>query len=225
MSSLVYSSVTKKIVMSLAGLFLTTFMLVHLSLNLLILFDDTRELFNAAAHFMAHNPVIQVFQWVLFAGFILHMILGVILQIQNWMARPKGYKKKASSEQSYFSKFMIHTGVLIFIFLVIHFVNFFLVAKGIIGEPLVDVQYGKYNFEDLGAIVIALFQNGGYVVFYVIALLVLGFHLDHAFQSAFQSLGLNHPTYTPFIKGLGHVVALGITVGYILIPLVIYFNK
>lgn len=224
MSSLVYSSVTKKVIMSLAGLFLTTFLLVHLSINLLILFDDTRELFNVAAHFMATNPAIQAFQWILFAGFLIHMLLGVILQIQNWMARPKGYKVKASSEQSYFSKFMIHTGVLIFIFLIIHFVNFFFVAKGFIGE-MQEIQYGNENYEDLGVIVMDLFQNGGYVVFYIIALLVLGFHLDHAFQSAFQSLGLNNPKYTPFIKGLGHVLAVGITIGYILIPLVIYFNK
>jgi len=211
--------------MSLVGLFLFAFLLVHLFLNSLILFDPTRELFNAGAHFMMHNPLIQTMQWVLFAGFLIHMVLGVTLQIQNWIARPKGYKKKAVSEQSYFSKFMIHTGVLIFIFLVIHFINFFFVAKGIIGEPLVDVQYGKYNFADLGAVVIALFQSGGYVIFYVIALLVLGFHLDHAFQSAFQSLGLSNPKYTPFIKGLGHVLAIGITLGYILIPVIIYFSK
>lgn len=224
MSSTLYSSVTKKIIMSLVGLFLFTFLLVHLALNLLILFDSTRELFNIGAHFMGHNPAIQAFQWVLFAAFLIHMALGVILQIQNWIARPKGYKKKATSEQSYFSKFMIHTGVLIFIFLVIHFVNFFFVAKGIIGE-MADIEYGGVVLEDLGLTVVTLFQNGGYVIFYVIALLVLGFHLDHAFQSAFQSLGLSNPKYTPFIKGLGHVLAIGITLGYILIPLVIYFSK
>lgn len=225
MSSTFYSSVTKKIIMSLAGLFLFAFLLVHLTLNAFILFDPTRELFNAGAHFMMHNPIIQTFQWVLFAGFLVHIIFGVILQIQNWLARPKGYKVKASSEDSYFSKFMIHTGVLIFIFLVIHFIDFFFVAKGVFGEQLVDVQYGRYNFADLGAIVIAKFQNGGYVTFYVIALLFLGFHLDHAFQSAFQSLGLSNPKYTPFIKGLGHVLAVGITIGYILIPMIIYFSK
>ena len=224
MSSTFYSSVTKKIIMSLAGLFLIAFLLVHLALNSLILFDPTREVFNAGAHFMMTNPLIQTFQWVLFAGFIIHIIFGVILQIQNWIARPKGYRKKAVSEESYFSKFMIHTGVLVFIFLVIHFVNFFFVSKGLIGD-MQEISYGNTTYEDLGAVVIALFQNGGYVVFYVIALLILGFHLDHAFQSAFQSLGLSSPKYTPFIKGLGHVLAIGITVGYILIPLVIYFNK
>ncbi|HEY9018390.1 hypothetical protein, partial [Thiomicrospira sp.] len=149
---------------------------------------------------------------------------GVILQIQNWIARPKGYKKKATSEQSYFSKFMIHTGVLIFLFLVIHFVNFFFVAKGIIGE-IGEIQYGNLIYEDLGLVVVNLFQDRGYVTFYVVALLILGFHLDHAFQSAFQSLGLSNPKYTPFIKGLGHFLAIGITLGYILIPVLIYLNK
>ena len=99
MSSNFYSSLTKKYVMSLAGLFLFSFLLVHLLINLLILFDDSRELFNAAAHFMGTNPLIQTFQWVLFGGFIIHMIFGLILQIKNWMSRPKRYKKKAAPKE------------------------------------------------------------------------------------------------------------------------------
>ena len=102
--------------------------------------------------------------------------------------------------------------------------NFFFVSKGLIGE-MQEIQYGNITYEDLGLIVVNLFQNGGYVIFYIIALLILGFHLDHAFQSAFQSLGLSNPKYTPFIKGLGHVLAIGITLGYILIPVIIYFSK
>ncbi len=220
--SYIYSSVTKKVIMSLVGLFLITFLLVHLTINLLLLFDPTRELFNVAAHFMGTNPLIQIFQWVLFGGFALHMILGVILQVQNWMARPKGYKKKAASEKSLFSRFMIHTGILIVVFLVIHFSDFFIKAKflGEIGE----IVYNGHHYEDMGLLVIEKFQMLGYVIFYVIALLILGFHLDHAFQSAFQSLGVNHPKYTPFIMGFSRFLAIVITVGYIFIPLFIYLK-
>lgn len=216
--TLSYSSITKKIWMSLFGLFLMTFLVVHLSINLSLLFDPSRETFNIAAHFMGTNPVIQIFQWVLFAGFVFHIILGVILQIQNWMARPRGYKVTGSSEDSIFSKYMIYTGIIIFIFLVIHLGNFF------VNKMQGNVPEFHGGMEDMGLLVVNLFHNTGYVIFYVVLLLFMGFHLDHAFQAAFQSLGLNHPKYTPFIKGLGHFFAIVVTAGYIIIPLVIYFR-
>ncbi|MCF6171635.1 MAG: succinate dehydrogenase cytochrome b subunit [Bacteroidales bacterium] len=221
-NTLSYSSITKKIWMSLFGLFLMTFLVVHLSINLLLLFDPSRELFNIAAHFMGTNPLIQIFQWVLFAGFGFHIILGVILQIQNWMARPKGYKVKGTSEDSVFSKYMIYTGMIIFVFLIIHLGNFFVLKMQ--GDVPEFHQPGAGEMEDMGLLVVNLFRNTGYVIFYVIMLLLMGFHLDHAFQSAFQSLGLTHNKYTPFIKGLGHFYSIVITAGYIIIPLIIYFR-
>ncbi|RLD88095.1 MAG: succinate dehydrogenase [Bacteroidetes bacterium] len=217
-SSHFYSSITKKIIMSLMGLFLLTFLLVHLTLNTFLLFD--KDLFNEGAHFMGTNPLIQVFQWVLFAGFAIHIVYGIILQIQNWASRPKGYKKRAWMEQSPFSKYMIYTGIIIFIFLAIHLGNFFFVKMGWVGNGIPEVG-GK---EDMGQLVIDLFHNGGYVAFYVIMFLLMGFHLDHAFQSAFQSLGWNHPTYWGFIKGLSRVYAIVVTLGFVIIPLVIYFR-
>ncbi len=223
--SVMYSSITKKIWMSLMGLFLMIFLVVHLGINLLLLFDPTRELFNEVAHFMGTNPVIQMFQWVLFAGFVIHMFLGVVLQIQNWIARPKGYKVKASSEESVFSRYMIHTGIIIFVFLIIHFANFFFKAKVFHSIPEFVLDGTPTGMEDMGILVMKLFELPEYVIGYIIALLVLGFHLDHAFQSAFQSLGINHRKYTPFIKGFGHFYTIVITAGYIIIPLFIYFSK
>jgi succinate dehydrogenase / fumarate reductase cytochrome b subunit len=207
--------------MSLAGLFLLSFLLVHLTINLLILLDESRLLFNEAAHFMGTNPIIQTFQWVLFGGFAIHILFGFILQIQNWLARPKGYKKRAITEENLLSKFMIHTGIVIGVFLVIHLADFFVLKmQGVVPE----FHGGPYEMEDMGKLVVDKFQITGYVVFYVIALLFLGFHLDHAFQSALQSLGLNNPKYTPFFKVLSRLLAIVITVGFISIPLVIYFK-
>ena len=219
-----FSSITKKIWMSLMGLFLVTFLLVHLTINLMVVFDPSRELFNEAAHFMGTNPLIQIFQWVLFAGFIVHIILGVILQIQNWIARPKGYKVTGSSEQSFFSKYVIHTGVIIFVFLILHFGHFFIKAKVFHEVPDFVLNGVNMGMEDMGLLIIQLFQIPGYVAFYVIGLLVVGFHLDHGIQSAFQSIGLNHKKYTPCIKTGGRLLAIVITVGYIFIPLAIYFK-
>ena len=223
MGSTFYSSLTKKYIMSLAGLFLMTFLFVHLAINLLLLFDDSRGLFNEAAHFMGTNPFIQTFQWVLFGGFFIHILFGLILQIQNWMARPKGYKKKAVSEDNYFSKFMIHTGIIIGVFLAFHLADFF--VKKITGT-VPEFHHGDLaHMEDMGILVLEKFKMLGYVIFYVAALLFLGFHLDHAFQSAFPSLGLNNNKYTPAIKWLSHFIAIVLTVGYISIPVCIYFFK
>lgn len=222
-----YSSLTKKYVMSLMGLFLITFLFVHLGLNLTVLSDlgsENYPTFNSAAHFMATNPFIQLFQWILFAGFLIHILFGVVLQLQNWASRPKGYKIKGSAEENIFSQYMIHTGAVIFIFLIIHFVNFFMIAKGII-PGIVAVEVNGEEMENLGELIVNLFHNVYYVIFYVIALLLLGFHLDHGFQSAFQSLGLQNKKYGPFIKGLSHVVAIVLTIGFVIIPLVIYFTK
>jgi len=214
-----FSSLTKKFIMALAGLFLLVFLFVHLSINLLLLYDVA--VFNKTAHFMVHNPLIQTFQWVLFAGFIIHMIYGVILQVQNWMARPVRYKVEGYSHTSPFSKFMIHTAIIILVFLVIHLINFFFKAKfGEIGHVVYD---GK-SYEDMAALVIAGFQNTGLVIFYVVALVILGFHLHHGFQSAFQSMGWNHSRYTPFIQGLSTFISIVIALGFIAIPVFIYFN-
>lgn len=219
--ALKYSSVTKKVIMALVGLFLISFLIVHLSINLLILKNDGREAFNVAAHFMVSNPVIQTMQWVLFGGFILHILLGIILQIQNWMARPTRYKIEGFSHTSFFSKFMIHTGAIILAFLILHLIHFFFKAKfGHIGEVMIN---GK-AYEDMGLLVISKFRELPIVIMYVFWLLFLGFHLDHAFHSAFQSLGLNHNKYTPAIFGISRVLAILIAGGFIVIPLVIYLS-
>jgi len=214
MSSFLGSSLTKKIVMAFAGLFLITFLLVHLGLNLFLLSDDPSP-FNKAAHFMASNPIIKIFELVLMGGFLLHILWGVILQIQNWLARPVRYKKTAETQISFFSKYMIYTGGIIFIFLVIHFVNFYFVKLGL-------VEGDHENFYGMAH---ELFQLGGYVVFYLVSLLILGFHLHHAFQSAFQTLGLNHETYTPLIKVIGLGYSIFVPAGYAIIPLIIYFSN
>ena len=220
-SVLRFSSLTKKFIMALAGLFLILFLFVHLTINLLLLFDSSGELFNKAAHLMAHNPLIQTFQWVLFAGFIIHMIYGVILQIQNWSARPTRYKVEGYSHTSPFSKFMIHTAAIILIFLVIHLLNFFFKAK--FGE-IAEIQYGSKSYEDMGQLVMQQFKIPWLVGFYVFALIVLAFHLHHGFQSAFQSMGWNHSRYTPFVKFLSVLIAVLVPLGFMAIPLSIYFD-
>jgi len=221
MSNILTSSIGKKLMMSLAGLFLLAFLPVHLAINLSLILSDSTEAFNKAAHFMGTNIIIRIMEIVLFGGFLLHMFYGVFLQVQNWIARPVRYKKENYSQSSFFSKFMIHTAAIITVFLVIHLVDFYFKVK-IFGD-VPTIIYGDEKIHDLGILVIEKFRIKGFVIFYLCCFIFLAFHLLHGFQSAFQSLGLNHKTYSPVIKFLGIAYSLLITLGFMIIPVYIYF--
>ncbi len=214
-----YSSITKKTVLALAGLFLISFLVVHLAINLLLLNNDDGAAFTVAVEFMTTNPVIKIMEIVLMSGFAVHIILGVIIQIYNWMARPVRYKVAAYSELSFFSKYMIHTGAIIFIFLSIHFTNFYFVKLGLVSPP---EGVGKEDFYQMATL---LFADKFYAVLYAVLMIFLGFHLHHAFQSAFHTLGINHTKYTPVIKALGTIYSIVIPLGFASIPLFFIFVK
>ena len=215
-----YSSLTKKFIMAFAGLFLAVFLIVHLGINLFILPITANhvEIFEAAVHFMG-TPVIKIFEVVLLGGFVIHILYGLILQIQNWLARPVRYKKEGYSHTSFFSKYMIHTGIIIFIFLVIHFINFYFVKLGFTDAPEGPMTVSSNH--DFYHMTVNLFSNNIYAIGYIVLIIILGFHLNHAFQSAFQSLGLNHSKYTPFIKAIGTIYSIIVPLGFIVIP--VYF--
>ena len=217
-----YSSITKKVIMSLMGLFLITFLLVHLGLNLVLLFDKSKETFNLAAHFMGTNPVVKILEVILFGGFIIHVFWGVVLYFQNNAARPQSYAVSNNSQESFLSKYMIHTGALVFAFLVLHLLDFW--YKSRFAGGILPIQIAGVDYEDMGQLVLDKFQSPVYTTIYVAFLLFMGFHLDHAFQSALQSIGINHSKYTPFFKKFSRFLAVVITIGYITIPLVIYFK-
>ena len=221
MSNIFASSIGKKLIMSLAGLFLIVFLVVHLSINLSLIFSDSREFFNKAAHFMSSNVLIKVIEILLFGGLILHLFYGFYLQLKNWIARGRGYSVGNYSQTSFFSKFMIHTAVVITVFLVIHLSDFYFKAK-IFGE-VPEVFYNGKSYHDLGILVIEKFKIPGFVIFYIACLLFLAFHLFHGFWSAFQTLGLDHKVYTPVIKVIGILYTIIITAGFILIPVYVYF--
>jgi len=214
MNKVIFSSISKKFVMALAGLFLLLFLPVHLIINLMLLKTDPAP-FNEAAHFMATFPVIKIVEVVLFATILIHIIYGITLQIQNWIARPTGYKSGQKSETSFFSRFMIWTGGSILIFLIIHFFNFYFIKLGLVeGDP-----------ENFYALAYQLFQIPAYNIFYWLCFVVLGFHLYHAFGSAFQTLGLNHRIWTPVVKILSLIYAVIIPLGFSIIPMVIWLFK
>jgi len=221
MSTIFTSSIGKKLLMSLAGLFLILFLLVHMGLNLLVIIADDPMVYNKAAHFMSSNILIKIFEIALFGGILLHIFYALILQVQNWIARPRRYNKANYSNTSFFSKFMIHTALIILVFLVIHLVDFYFKAKFGHGETII-VDGELYH--DFASEIEYKFKMLPYVVFYIGAFIFLGFHLVHGFQSAFKTLGLDHKSYTQIIQALAIAYSVIVVGGYSMIPLMIYFS-
>jgi len=211
------SSISQKIVMALAGLFLVIFLLVHLTINLMLLLDDGGAMYSVAVKFMTSNILIKIFEIFLFGGFIIHILIGLILQIKNWISRPVKYHVMNKSKTSFLSKYMIWTGLVIFIFLVIHFMNFYFVKLGFVEPPPGVSEHDFYTMSVL------LFTDKTYSIIYIILLIILGFHLNHAFQSAFQTLGFNHNRYTPAVKIIATVYSIIVAGGFIIIPLYFMF--
>jgi len=214
-SFLRFSSITKKIWMSLLGLFLMVFLILHLGINLCLLRKDPTW-FNDAAYFMGTNYVIKVFEVILFGGFIFHILVGIILQLRNWRSRPVRYKITPRTDTPFFTKYMIYTGAVVFIFLVIHLMNFYFIKLGWKESPVPSLPNGHPDFY-----VVArwLFSQPFYTVLYIVFIIVLGVHLYHSFRAAFQSLGLNHKSYNSSIETFGIVYSIVIPLGYILIPI------
>jgi succinate dehydrogenase / fumarate reductase, cytochrome b subunit len=214
MNKILFSSLSKKFTMALAGTFLLMFLPVHLVINLMLLKSDPGP-FNKAAHFMATFPVIKIVEIVLFLAILLHISWGILLQIQNWLARPVGYVSGNKSETSFFSKFMIWTGASVLTFLVLHFFNFYFIKLGLVqGNP-----------EDFYSIAHSLFRIPVYNYIYLTCFALLGLHLFHAFSSAFQTLGLNHRIWTPVVKVFAWIYAILIPAGFAFISLSLWLFR
>ena len=214
MSKILFSSISKKFVMALAGLFLLTFLPVHLFINLMLLKSEPGP-FNTAAHFMATFPLIKIMEVVLFGTILVHVSWGVYLQIQNWLARPIGYESSNKSETSFFSRFMIWTGAIILTFLILHWFNFYFIKLGLV----------KGNAEDFYSVAHSLFKIPAYDIIYLTCFTLLGFHLFHAFYSAFQTLGLNHRLWNPIVRPIALVYAILIPAGFALISISLWLFR
>jgi len=211
MNKILFSSISRKFVMALAGLFLILFLPVHLSINLMLLKSDPVP-FNRAAHFMASFPLIKVFEVILIGSILVHVTYGIWLQIENWLARPVRYASGEKSRTDSLSRFMIWTGASVLTFLILHFFNFFFIKLGIVeGNP-----------EDFYSVAHNLFRIPAYNYIYLVCFVLLGFHLHHAFSSAFQTLGLNHRIWTPVVKVFAWIYAILIPAGFASISIILW---
>lgn len=214
MEQVLFSSISKKLVMALAGIFLLFFLPVHLYINSLLLQDDP-QVFNRAASFMANFPLVRMLEVLLITALLAHIIWGLIVQIRNWSSRPVGYVKVNKSDTSFFSRFMIWTGGTVMIFLALHFFNFFFIKLGLVPGNPEDFYTAAHN----------LFSIPSYNYIYIISFIILGLHLYHAIWSATQTLGLNHRIWTPVVRGLAVIYAIIIPAGFAFISISLWLLK
>jgi succinate dehydrogenase / fumarate reductase, cytochrome b subunit len=201
------SSVGKKIIMSLSGLFLCTFLIVHASVNM-FLFKGA-EAYNSASHFMSSNIVIRLVEVILFIGLLAHMISGVVVWIQNRMTRPVGYhmyRLKDNTKLSSRTPMLTTSAALVGFFLVSHLITFWIPTR-FGADPMLPYD-----------MVADAFSQSSMAVFYMVAVAFLGFHLKHGFQSGFQTLGLTTSRYKWLIDGVAVIFWLIIPLMFASMP-------
>ena len=214
--------------MALTGIFLISFLLIHVGLNACIFADwvdttDNGEMFNKAAHFMGSTIVTRLLEIVLFIGFILHIVQGYIVEAKNRQRRGQGYNIALGNRGStWMSRSMALLGTLIFMFLILHISKFWWASR--VTHDLADVSYNGVQMHNLFLRMYDVFQNPIIVVIYVISVLVLGFHLWHGFHSAFRSMGVHNKKYLSLLKGLGYGFTVIVCVMFALMPISMYLN-
>jgi succinate dehydrogenase / fumarate reductase, cytochrome b subunit len=213
------SSVGTKLLLGLTGLGLFAYMVLHLAGNALIFAGP--ETFNAYSHALISNPLLLPVEIGLLAIFVLHVYKAITNYIANAAARPIRYARKAgadhTSRKSVASSTMIWSGLVVFIFIIIHVWQF---RFGTWYETGGDVP-----IRDLARTEFEVFSHPGWVGFYVVATLLVGLHLRHGISSGFQSLGLDHPVYTRRLTAWGIVFAVLIGGGLAIIPLWAYLTQ
>jgi succinate dehydrogenase / fumarate reductase cytochrome b subunit len=224
------SSVGKKLVMALSGLFLISFLVVHVGINACVfndlpIFDpnDNGRMFNKAAHFMGSTVVIRIIEIGLFIVFFIHIIQGYVLEAKNLSRRSIGYNVKMGTKGSrWYRKSMGLLGTLLLLFLVMHISHFWIPSR--VTQDLEPVQYGDMEAHDLFARMVAVFQNGWIVALYVVGCISLGWHLLHGFQSAFRTLGLSNHKYISLIKATGTGFSILVPLLFALMPISMYMG-
>jgi succinate dehydrogenase / fumarate reductase cytochrome b subunit len=249
------SSIGKKLIMSLTGLFLCVYLIVHLGGNLQLFKHDGGQAFNQYAHFMTHFPPIKVISYLLYLSILVHTVYAVVLTINNRRARPIRYVNEPKSPSIWSSRNMGILGSTLFLFLVIHMGDFWFSYHNdktmgfkeyntdlATGETTVkdfapasaDFEYASFTenghdivrAKDLNGRVERSFRNPIYDLFYVIAMAALSFHLLHGFQSSFQTMGMNHRKYKPIVNNIGiWLFAVIIPIGFALMPIIYYFTR
>ncbi|MES1216653.1 MAG: succinate dehydrogenase cytochrome b subunit [Bacteroidota bacterium] len=217
-SEMFTSSIGKKWVMALTGLFLILFLIVHVSLNACIWANDGGKMFNEGAHFMGSTIVPRVLEVGLIAGFLLHIIQGYMLTFQNRSKRKKGYAVPMGNKGSkWYSRSMGLLGTLILIFLISHLLHFWIPNRTHQGWLLGDEINLYETMKDV-------FQNLWVVIIYIAGCISLCWHLIHGFQSAFRTVGVNNKKYLTLLTNIGIGFSIIVTLAFAMMPVSFYLG-
>ena len=217
-SEMFTSSVGKKWVMALTGLFLIIFLVVHVGLNATIWANDGGAMFNAGAHFMGSMVVIRIIEIGLMMGFLIHIIQGFVLEFQNRSKRKKGYAVSMGNKGSkWYSRSMGLLGTLILIFLIIHLSHFWIPNRSnqgwLLGEEINLYERMKFTF-----------QTEWVVIVYVLGCISLAWHLLHGFQSAFRTIGVSNNRYLALLNGIGIGFSIIVPLAFAMMPVSFYLG-
>ena len=218
MSGLIKSSIARKVVMALSGLFLVIFLVLHVTINLASVISP--DFFNEASHFMGYNPIVQfLMQPILIIGVIVHFVMGFVLEIQNKKARSVRYVKfKGSANAPWVSRNMIYSGLVVLAFLGLHFYDFWvheMTYKYVEVLPADPTRYYAETVEKFAPI--------WRTVIYVVAFVLLALHLWHGFASSFQTMGVNNK-YSKGIKTFTQLFAVVVPLAFAFIAIYHHLN-
>lgn len=218
------SSIGKKFLMGLTGLFLISFLVVHCFINALSFIPDNGETFNKGAEFMGTNWLIRAMEIVLFLGIFLHIFQALVLTLENRKARPIQYESfNGKANSTWYSRWMGLLGTLILMFLIIHLKHFWVLSRFTDHIAHSEAVKGPGQ-ETLYAEMLEVFENPLIVVIYCLSMISLAYHLLHGFQSSFQTLGLNHKKYTPIIKTCGVLFSIIVPATFAAMPIVLHLR-
>lgn len=219
------TSVSRKNMMAISGLFISFFLVIHLIGNLILIIPDSffpiefwgnvqnvHDMYNAYSHFLVHFWPVSVIAWILYAFIILHIIDAILITVQNRKSKGEKYMVTDSSSSKWYTRNMGILGSILAIFIVIHMAQFWLKYK------VLEIE------DDLYDLVVATFKVEWYVILYVISIIALGFHLIHGIESAHTSLGLHQKRVVKFVKVFALWFSVIMTVLYAIIPIIIYFK-
>ncbi len=218
MSGLAKSSIARKVVMALSGLFLVVFLTQHFTINITSVLDP--ETFNTWSHFMGYNPLVQyVLQPILIGGVIIHFIMGFILEIQNKKARSVRYAKfNGGANAPWVSRNMIYTGLVVLAFLGLHFYDFWVHEMAYKYVEFLPENPTRYHAET-----VEKFAPFWRTIIYIISFGLLSLHLWHGFSSSFQSMGVNNK-YSSSIKAFTKIFSVAIPLGFAFIAIYHHLN-
>ena len=202
--------------MALTGISLIAFLVVHVGINACIWAGDGGEMFNKASHFMGTTVVIRILEVGLFAGIILHIVQGYVLEFQNRSKRKTGYAVSLGNRGSkWYSRSMGLLGTLLLLFLIMHLSHFWVPSRF---SDLDTITIDGKEYPNQYADIVRVFQNPVIDLLYILGCASLLYHLLHGFQSAFRTLGVGNTRYIALIKTTGFLFAVIVSVAFAMMP-------